>query len=112
VFTNRGVFRNLIEKCAMKPHYWLTGMQEFEVRFANYSPVRKESFNGTIGKAGATQQIAFSGLAEFYKAVARLRCHDDIWGDSHKANLCNISEPPCLSLSSAMTENMDSANDV
>ena len=88
---------------------WITGRFEFSVEFFEYSPVRPESFNGTICVMGTDQEFAFSGLAEFWKAVGRIRGQHVM----RRVVALSNSKMECISLKgeSLSAASVESAND-
>jgi hypothetical protein len=57
----------------MKSHDWLTGMHQFTLQLHCYAAKHDDSLNGTIVITGSDQPLAFSGLAQLWRALETLR---------------------------------------
>ena len=90
---------------------WITGRFEFSVEFFEYSPVRPESFNGTICVMGTDQEFAFSGLAEFWKVVAKIRGETGRRAGSELMSMKMMSILQYCNSLSAPVASLESAND-
>lgn len=93
----------------MQSWCWTTGRLEFRVEFFEYGPDRPEAFNGTISIVGTDLEIAFSGLAEFWKAVGRIRGQHVM----RRVVALSNSKMECISLKgeSLSAASVESAND-
>jgi len=58
---------------AMNSYCWLTDMQHFSIQLHCYGGGCGDVFNGTVSMQGIESPLAFSGLAEFWLAVKKLR---------------------------------------